>query len=1084
MRFAKFILIVIIFSNSLFTHGQFYNGLQMSFGKNRVQYNEFYWSYYRFDRFDAYFNQFGKNLAQYTALYTNDKLVEIENFYDYKLDKRLIFIIYNKLTDFRQSNLGLISDGEGDNIGGVVKILDNKIFLYYEGDHVLLEKQIDEAITEVVLKEMLVGSNIRDRVTNLNDLNLPEWYIQGLISFTSHEWDFELENKLKDGLLSKKYKKLTKLTDEDAKIAGHSLWRYISLMYGKSIIPSIVYLTRLSKNSNKGFYNVLGVRMRHLIKDWRNYYIDIYNIDNKGREFPETGKIKKRTKKRRVYQNMKISPNGKYIVYSTNESGKYYIWLYDKEKNKHKKIFKKGYKISQTTDYSFPVISWHPSSRIITFISEEEGGLKLYFYTIDSKETLVKNFLYFDKVMDMSYSPDGLYLAISGVRNGQTDIYVHNIAASTNKQLTNDVADDLYPRFINKNKIIFSSNRVTDTIINNKDLNLEKLNPTFDLYIYDKSKQLDALTRITKDEYSNNFNAFKVDDNNYIYLSDENGIVNRYIAKVDSFISQIDTSIHYRYYTNSWPLTDYEYNILDYNYSSDNKQVNEIIYKKGRDNLFSNFLEKKHDSELTKTEYRKYFNKKIRRNDSLKVTKKNKSDDLEDFLADSIINKLQDSILFLSSEIDVNNYIFEKEKRYTFDENLSPFINIPGSEDEGELTFPQIRIYRPSFYTNYFVNQIDFGFMSTSYQPYTGSGTYFNPGLSGLFKIGTNDLFEDYKLIGGFSISPNLNSNEYLLSFENLKKRLDKQVIFHRQAIIEQFNDEKEGIYDARLKTHSHNLMFILKYPFNQVKAVKGTFNIRQDRTVYLSKDVNTLNKPNINKIWAGIKVEYIFDNTIYRGINLYEGTRYKVFGEAYKMLNEKKSDLFVIGADFRHYIRIHRELTFASRAAGSVSFGSARLLYYMGGVDNWVRFPYLEIFNRDNPVNNSENYAFQTIATNMRGYFQNIRNGNSFAIINNELRWPFVRYFAKYPISSKFLSSLQLVGFFDVGGAQGGLTKITKENGNVRVTAELNRDPIIFGYGYGIRMQLFGYFIRIDKAWGNKSIASSIIHISLSLDF
>ena len=102
----------------------------MTFGKNRIQYNDFYWSFYRFEDFDVYFNQFGKNLAQYTALYAQNQIVEIENFFDYKLDKRLIFIIYNKLTDFRQSNIGLITGEETENLGGVTKILDNKVFIY------------------------------------------------------------------------------------------------------------------------------------------------------------------------------------------------------------------------------------------------------------------------------------------------------------------------------------------------------------------------------------------------------------------------------------------------------------------------------------------------------------------------------------------------------------------------------------------------------------------------------------------------------------------------------------------------------------------------------------------------------------------------------------------------------------------------------------------------------------------------------------------------------------------------------------------------------------------------------------------
>jgi hypothetical protein len=54
---------------SLPANGQFYNGMQMAFGKNRVQYYDFYWMFYRFDNFDCYFNEDGRELAQYTAKY-------------------------------------------------------------------------------------------------------------------------------------------------------------------------------------------------------------------------------------------------------------------------------------------------------------------------------------------------------------------------------------------------------------------------------------------------------------------------------------------------------------------------------------------------------------------------------------------------------------------------------------------------------------------------------------------------------------------------------------------------------------------------------------------------------------------------------------------------------------------------------------------------------------------------------------------------------------------------------------------------------------------------------------------------------
>jgi hypothetical protein len=50
-----------------------------------------------------------------------------------------------------------------------------------------------------------------------------------------------------------------------------------------------------------------------------------------------------------------------------------------------------------------------------------------------------------------------------------------------------------------------------------------------------------------------------------------------------------------------------------------------------------------------------------------------------------------------------------------------------------------------------------------------------------------------------------------------------------------------------------------------------------------------------------------------------------------------------------------------------------------------------------------------------VRGFSQNIRNGNNFAVFNSELRLPFFRYLAGHPLASGFLNNFQVVGFADV---------------------------------------------------------------------
>jgi hypothetical protein len=1089
----RFVFLVTVFlTTSVFSYGQFYNGMQMSFGKSRVQYNNFYWQYYRFDKFDTYFNQFGKELALYTEWYANQEIKRLETLLDYTLEKRIIFLVYNKLTDFRQSNIGLLNGNEDYNTGGVTRITNNKVSLYFEGDHKKFQQQISASIAEVMLNEMLYGNDLRENMANSTLINLPPWFTKGLLSYLSNSWSVEIEDRVKDGILSGKYKKFNRLTGDDAMYAGHSFWRYIEKTYGRSVIPNIIYITRINKNTKNGFLYVVGSSIKDLSVEWANFYKDKFKSFNGKVEDPGT-QLLKRPRKTRTYQNIKLSPDGAHISYVTNELGQYRLWLYDEKTGKKRCILKREHRLDQIPDLTFPAVAWHPSGHILSFITEEEGGLKLYHYDLETKEITKRNFLYFDKVLDFSYSADGAKLVLSALRNSQTDIYVHTLSSATNEQVTNDLADDLTPRFIdNSKRILFSSNRVNDTIEGNQ-VEIKPLSPYFRLFVSNYPKPGNKLSQVTNNEDANHTQPYELSGNHYLYLSDGNGIINRYVTEFDSAISYVDTTIHYRFISKSSPITNNPRNILNQDYEKKNNQIGQVFFRDSKNYLYKKDLSVSPlTTPLALTDFRKEMVKDLRRKDSIGITKK------EGPLIPQISKKVAPAVidsakLFANpNEVDINHYVFEIEKlnMYNNRPNQPIFKPLADSTQKQGKTQPQMRIYQTAFYTNFLVSQVDFTFLNATYQAFNGGAVYYNPGFNMLFKIGTNDLFEDYKITGGFRFSIDFESNEYLLSFENLKKRLDKQLIFHRQSY--------KNVTDAYdyLKTTTSDAYYVLKYPFSQVFSIRGTASFRHDRVATLATDDKSLGVASIHNIWSGLKGEIIFDNARSLGVNIYSGTRAKIFGEAYKQINRGRSDLFVVGADFRHYLVIHRNLIWANRIAGSSSFGGSKLIYYLGSVDNWMNLSgKVKTFDNTIPVDQKANYAYQTLATNMRGFTQNIRNGNNFAVINSELRWPFIKYFANYPISSSFWSSLQAIGFFDVGSAWTGLTPFSGKNaydhdiitnGSVTVTLDSNRSPIVYGYGFGLRAQLLGYFMRFDWAWGveNHVVLPRIFYFSLNLDF
>ena len=1070
--------------------GQFYNGHQMTFGKNRVQYYDYYWSFYRFDDFDCYFNEYGRDLAEFTADYATKKLEEIEDFFDYSLEKRLIFIIYNKSAEYKQSNIGLVTyDEDSYNTGGFSRIIKNKVRLYYENDHIAYQKQIAASIAEVIINEMLYNAEVKDRIASSSIINMPDWYIKGLINYVAYGWDFEAENRVKDGIMSGKYKNINQLEYEDASFAGQSFWRFLGRQYGDALIPNIIYLTKVYKNIDDGLLYVTGMDLKGLLKEWKEFYRKEFSGDRNMPGYDEN--MIRKSKKEQIYQQVRVSPDGEYLAYVTNDWGRKKIWLYNQSTGKQKAIFRAEPKFEQTIDKSYPVLAWHPSGKILTFINEEKAGLVMYLFRVREKSTENRILLYFDKILDFSYSPEGTSLVLSAVKDGLTDLYIHTIASGTNEQITRDIADDLNPSFLkgSSDMIIFSSNRLSDTLTNTGDP-FEKLGMTFDLFTYNISKKTNLLTRLSEGKYSDRFSPTGTVRNKVTYIGDTDGVMNRYLASFDSTISFIDTTTHYRYFINSVPVTDYDRNIIEQSVADGSDAYGEVLLSKGRYILRKGNMSKSkpvQQNEIVLSNFRKERNIFFHKADSVEQLR-------EWLIAED--KKRRDTLTkplyeyYISNEpININHYIFEKEKQNYFEQQWrKDYMDI--DLDTGKLELPLVRIYETSFYNNYIANQIDFSFLNNTYQVYSGGAPYFNPGLNILSRFGVIDLFEDYRITGGFRFSGNFDSNEYLVSVESLKGKFDKQLIFHRQAF---FSSDDTSLF----KTHTHNIYLTYSKPFTPVLALKGTLAYRYDRHVYLSTDMTTLNSKSLSRHWVSLKGELIYDNTRKRSINIYYGTRFKIFGEYYKELTYNKSDMIVLGIDFRKYTKIHRELIWANRFAASTSYGPTKLVYYLGGVDNWMGYFFNKypMFDKSIPVNPEVNYGFQALATNLRGFTQNIRNGNSFALINSEIRWPFIRYFAGHPLRSNFLNSLQAVGFGDIGSAWTGNSPWSGENaydneiirnGPVVVTLDSNRKPIVAGFGAGLRAQLMGYFIRADWAWGieNNFMLPRIFYLSFSLDF
>lgn len=1116
------LLAVLLLLTASHTTAQFYNGSQMEFGKNRVQFNKFEWSFYRFDKFDVYFYVGGHDQAVY-AMRASDKIIEdLEKKLDYTMTKRFQIIVYNRLSDLRQSNIGAVTE-ESYNTGGVTHIVDKKLMLYFNGDYEDFERQLKAGLVKVMVNNMMYGGKLKDVIRNNTLLNIPPWFTDGLISYLSRDWDPQINNAVKDGVMSGRWEKFNRLEGREATDAGHSIWKYIVENYGTSVISNILYMTRISRNVDSGLMFVLGVSLKNLTAEWLNYYDKMFYKQEQKLSLPEEkplNRIRKKPRPNKVIGEPVFSKNGQFLAYKRNEEGRIKVCVRDLETGKDKVIYRQDYRSHNLMDLSYPVMSFHPSGKLLAIVTEHKGKIKLMLHDLENNKRDVKEIFYFRKVTSIDYSDNGKDLAMTAVLEGRSDLFIYNIISNTYKRITNDMYTDRDASFIDgSSKIIFSSNRDNDTI---QDIEMDILpgNRNFDLFIFEKGREDKVLRRVTQTSGIDEIMPTESGKGKYTYLSDANGTLNRFVGELDSVIAYIDTITHYNYFTTTRPLTDLPRNITSYAVDTVNKKVVDVVLAKGNYRLTLRDLEAPNSNLTLKNSG---FKKKGRDNAALTNTAPPPT--IGQVSSQPI--KAEPAKPFDPDNVDIFNYqfdeeIIEQEKKTETtakNENAEPKDGSAGGNmsdrmerklakakgkskaqmridslnaalqsvmvQEKKFELPQQRYYHVAFFADGVVTQLDNNFVNSSYQRYTGSGGFVNPGLNGLFKIGISDLFEDYKVIGGIRIAGNLNSTEYFLTAQNFKRRLDQSLTFHRQSF-----ENQTGVASVQ-KFQMHSLLYRLTWPFTEFSAFKATMIARNDRTIFLSTNDRSLEEPDDIKFLAGIKSEYIFDNTINRGLNLYEGTRLKVFSEFYQDLDGDAKNFAVVGADVRNYLPLHRELTWANRIAASTNFGSNKLVYYMGGVDEWI----VPSFNNDIEVDQSQNYQFQSLATNMRGFQQNIRNGTSFIVVNSELRVPLFRYIFNRPMKSDFLYNFQIVGFGDIGTAWTGISPFSEDNnlnreeiqaGSTQIILRNRREPVVGGFGLGIRARVLGYFVRVDHAWGveNGIVNDGIWYVSLSLDF
>jgi len=228
----------------------------VEFGKNRLQFKQFKWKYYQTTNFNTYFSIAGKSggddgqaLGKYVCQLAEKELAGIEQFVEYGLQRRANIVIYNSFNDLEQSNIGLSLDWQ--TTGGITKLVNNKMVVYFNGDHNNLRIQIRQGIARILVENILFGDDLGEFATNQALLDLPQWLTDGYIEYVAETWNPQLDDQLKSAILGGRYKNFYQFAYEKPNLAGHAFWNYLAENFVSRILATYDIFFRLKSSASK-----------------------------------------------------------------------------------------------------------------------------------------------------------------------------------------------------------------------------------------------------------------------------------------------------------------------------------------------------------------------------------------------------------------------------------------------------------------------------------------------------------------------------------------------------------------------------------------------------------------------------------------------------------------------------------------------------------------------------------------------------------------------------------------------------------------------------------------------------------------
>ena len=968
--------------------------LRNSFGKNKVRYRDFHPLWMESEHLEILFELEFEALAEKAVAYLEEGYDHISSVMRHKLSEKPPIIIFKSHYDFQQTNI--IQAFLPPGVAGFAEPLRYRIAIPFDGDLDNFRNVLVHELTHIFEYDIINRGPLR-RITN-PIANPPTWILEGLAEYATEGMNTIDEMVLRDAVLTDQLIPLEVMDSSWnylpnpflAYKQSHSIMEYIAANHGPEKIGRMLRVWDSQTSTDGLLERLVDMDMQTLDERWqahmRKKYWPLLQDRDYVSEFATRGV--RADAIHSAYAAPRWSLSGDMLVVLSTDGVETHVDIIRLRNGSLVERVTIGMRTDEFDDLTFGpgTVAWAPDGHTIAFVAKKgPRDLILLWDMYDKKLKKSIDFGELEIIESLDWSPDSGRLAFVGTGSGQSDIYFVEMGSGELTQVTGTPQREDHPAWSpDGSQLAFSA----------------KYRGQFDIRVHEleSGRTRPLITTPTDDLWP----QWLPEGNKILFVSTRERIN-------DLFVYHLETGEEFR-------LTRTVSGVMSPALSPDGKEIVLATYYHSRRELYRmdmpSWPEVRTQSELLAARARAHRpavssapDTPARTVAADAVSVAATSPAARDGLADAVAvldQKARDRKAVKLAQV-TSNPVAEIDDGHFGDE---PIVDVGGAlplaasmstsvddasseQEEPAVSSLPRRRYAPS---------LEFDGVSVQMG-------YFNGFLSGIAQLSMSDLLGNHNLniftdyVGSQEIN---NDFTFAASYTYYGRRPTYNFMLFNWS---QFFNDNNKLYFSRgqlvqglARSHQTGLLADYSYPFDVYRRVEFSYTFVNEQQEIVYPVTETLDTFTTHLF----KASYIHDSLSQGLLGPTSGRRYYLSLGRTLSLSDNDRSFSHLEIDYRHYERLGRWSVLGLRGVGLASLGSDGLEYNLGG-PAWF-LPFFPGYNLN--VGPLRGYSFSELI------------GSRVALLNSEIRVPFIRNITFGWPGTFAIPAVDGSLFLDVGGA------------------------------------------------------------------